>query len=290
MQHEDVRRVNSEIEQLIPSILTKLKSRNAMLQNEAYSMLRKLVLSYNSEQVALSPKLLTPQQTVGNYLIANLNEENQRVKHIILDNLNMLGYKPASATLEELLHDSDREIRFKAAFGLGKLGEKKLASDCFIELIKNLKASKYDREFGITIVQTLVSVADESTKIELQSLLEADNWAIRQCVIIGLGLLKDYNIFDKLIDLLQNKVIMIRLWAIVALSKLADRRAIPYLITMLEDKDTDVRLNAIYTLADFKAVEAIPALERARDTDLGGNDWETIEEAANTALGEIRSS
>ena len=278
----------NEAEQLILDILAKLKSKNLTVKNKGDSMLRKLIFNYNSEQVYLIPTLLPSQQIIGSQLIANLNDKNPHVRYTIIDALKQLEYKPAILPLKELLQDADKEIRSKVAYTLGKLGERKLAKQAFIDLIRNLKPSRNDRKFGIVTVQNLQSFADEDTKYELERLLEADNWAIRHTVAVGLGLLKDNKAFESIIALLQSKEIMVRLLAIMSLSKLEDRRAIPYLIKMLNDKDDDVRLSAIYALGDFKAKEAIPALEKARNTDKGGNDWETIEEAAIEALKKIQ--
>ncbi len=116
--------------------------------------------------------------------------------------------------------------------------------------------------------------------------LEHPNYAVRKEAVLGLGLSKDRNSFQILIDILEdkNEYKSIRASAATALGTLLDERAAPALLAALDDEHIEVRARAVAALGSIREARAVDKLIELFDSPLEDT---SVKAACVAALGLI---
>ncbi|HNS25592.1 MAG TPA: HEAT repeat domain-containing protein [Methanobacteriaceae archaeon] len=126
--------------------------------------------------------------------------------------LGMIGEESAiDALIQALEEDPDEEVRWKAVWVLGEIG-------------------------NIQVTEALIKA------------LKDNDWTVRRHAANSLGMIGDEEAVPSIIKALNDRDWHVRKYAAVALGKMKDERAIPILLEALDDDDADVRWKAASSL------------------------------------------
>lgn len=127
---------------------------------------------------------------------------------------------------------------------------------------------------------------DNSPVDAMTAELEHPNYVVRKEAVLGLGLSKDRNSFQILIDILEdkNEYKSIRASAATALGTLLDERAAPALLAALDDKHIEVRTQVVAALGAIREARAVDKLIELFYSPLEDT---SVKAACVTALGLI---
>jgi HEAT repeat protein/CHAT domain-containing protein len=196
----------------------------------------------------------------------------------IIDALSKLNDKSLTAFFIEALKDTDKRVRYSAAFALWhmKIGDKS-AVPALVEALK-------DTEKYVRIVAAFI-LGDMGDKRAVPVLIEAlkdTNKDVRIIAAFALEEMGDKRAVPALIEALKDTEFDVRNNAASALEKIGDKRAVPVLIEALKDTEPDVRRSAASALGEIGDKRAVPALIEAwKDADT------VVRNGAASALGEM---
>jgi HEAT repeat protein len=192
-----------------------------------------------------------------------------------------LDTSTAASSLVEVLKDKNRNFRYKAAYELGKLEDRR-ALPVLLEMAKEkvgkirlkavwalqLVAKRSNKEISDTIASALIKLLGDPKKYIR---LEASN------ALWGMG----KNAIPHVVEALKNNDPLVRLGAAKALENRADERAISTLIQELSSEDHKIRSEAASILVNFRS-----KLVRSSLIDVLGQKDSSVRCQAAWALGE----
>jgi len=208
---------------------------------------------------------------------------------------------PAVPALMEALKNWDWQVRWAAAWALGKIGDLQ-AVPALMEALKD-----EDKDVRQTAAEALGKIGVPAVPALMEALKDED-WRVRQAAARALGEIGDPQALPALIQALKDEYVReaveealgkigvpavpaliqalkddeyVRWAAVGALGKIGVP-AVPALMEALKDKDKDVRKAAAGALRKIGDRQALPALLEA----LKDEDWR-VRWAAAGALGEI---
>jgi HEAT repeat protein len=179
---------------------------------------------------------------------------------------------PAVPALMEALKNWDWQVRWAAAWALGKIGDLQ-AVPALMEALKD-----EDKDVRQTAAEALGKIGVPAVPALMEALKDED-WRVRQAAARALGEIGDPQALPALIQALKDEYV--REAVEEALGKIGVP-AVPALIEALKDDDEDVRRAAAGALGEIGDPQAVPALiEALKDDD------EYVRRAAVGALGKI---
>ena len=182
---------------------------------------------------------------------------------------------------------TDTEIRLKASWLLGRLGDK----HGVYALLAALRAQQPDVRRAAA--QALGELRHRrAVQPLIAALLNDEDVGVRVAAANALGALGDKRAFEPLMSALGNPAgdPRVRGMAAEALADLRDRRAAPALITGLSDPAPEVRFWCAFALGELGDPFALAELERVAATDdavVPG--WGAVSQEAATAVQHIKA-
>jgi HEAT repeat protein len=153
------------------------------------------------------------------------------VREYSAEALSLIGDTRALLPLIQAVNeDTDEEVRWKAVYALGKIG-------------------------------------DESAVEALNEALKSNSWIVRENAAKALGNIGSPASVEPLIDALEDKEWRVRKYSVLALGKIGDERSITPLLNLLNDEDTDVRRKTIETLGNMGDAAFKPLMDLFWDKD-----------------------
>ncbi|MFZ1415544.1 MAG: HEAT repeat domain-containing protein [Defluviicoccus sp.] len=190
----------------------------------------------------------------------------------------LLGYRVrfiAIAPLIAALGDDDRDVRWRAAVALGKIGAQAVQP-----LIHSLRDERGVCKVA-AIAVALGKMEAHAVQPLIHSLKDAD-WRVRKVAAIALALGKIGAGVQPLVDSLKADNADVRWGAAVALGAIRDARALQPLINSLKDDNADVRGMAAVGLGKLGHMLALfPLIDSLKD------DNADVRRKAAVALGEL---
>ncbi len=211
-----------------------------------------------------------------------LQSEDRDVRWKTADELGKLGSQEAVPSLMRAIQDKDELVRGSAAKALGRMS----VQEAVPALIETLR----DQDFtvGNEAAQALAKIGGQKAVSSLMAALEQNIPAVTSLSSYWLNRLSGQEAIPTLIDILRNgDGVFLKQNAIEALGNLRNREAVPYLLVALWDEDQFVRQSAADALGNFNAseetVSALFGMLRDKDTLL--DEHEEVRRNAATALG-----
>jgi HEAT repeat protein len=207
-------------------------------------------------------------------LVKALKDRHYQVQDAAADALARIG-SPSVEPLLPMLEYVKPEVRIKAVYALGKIGDKRAVEP----LLSMLDDRKIDVQ--IEAVEALGNIGAESSVAPLIDLLKAENRQIRDAAADAL--VKSGKVaVESLIKLLEDHESQLRPNAAELLGLIRDPHAVEPLISALHDQQDDVRWQAAQALGRIRDDRAVEPLITALGKEKG---WLRSEIAK--ALGEI---
>jgi len=208
-------------------------------------------------------------------LLAALRDAEEDVRRKAAWVLGKIGDAAAVPGLLAALHDADVDVRVAAAAALGQIGD--------ATAVPGLLAALHDADVDVrwTAARALERIGDAAAVPgRLAALGDADA-DVRWAAAVALGQIGDNAAVPGLLAALGDADADVREAAAAALGEIGDAAAVPGLLAALGDANADVREAAAAALGEIGA-PAVPGLLAA----LGDAD-ERVREAAAEALGQI---
>lgn len=177
------------------------------------------------EVVKVGPPAVEP-------LVVALRTGTQRMRRMAAEALGRIGDARAIGALEDLLNDSDRDVRLSAAWSLEKYAWDKLDESLLARVQIMLEKWSMLAGAGPAAITPLVEIVRTADP-------EARQHAIETIATIG-----GPESVRALVGMVKNRDEFVRRSAIKALGAIADAKAAPALIRALKDEDYQVRLAA----------------------------------------------
>lgn len=172
--------------------------------------------------------------------------------------------------IKALSYQSDSEVRRKATFALGRIGDKRAVD----QLIIALKDSDIDVRFGAA---NALGIIKDPKSIDplISALKDSESWLVREQAAEALGKIKDPRAVNPLIVALKDSKSSarddveshIRRNVVTALGKIGDSRAVGPLISALKDLDFKVQEDAAEALSKISVSDVKPLIEALKDSD-----------------------
>ncbi|MCX7840301.1 MAG: HEAT repeat domain-containing protein, partial [Anaerolineae bacterium] len=187
-------------------------------------------------------------------LIAALRDEDANVRERAAYALGEIGDVRAVEPLLVALRDENADVRGRAADALGRIGDVRAVEPLLVALrdeSRLVRASAADALGKIGDVRAvealLVALRDEDTSVHTSA-------------VGALGEIGDVQAVEPLLVALRDEDAMVRLRAADALVKIGDARAVEALLVALRDEDAMVRLRAADALGKIGDVQAVEPL------------------------------
>ena len=212
--------------------------------------------------VSAADKRNNAAQAAVPYLIRRLNDESPQVRIKAAYALGSIGNPTAVPALIDMLQDNSEDIRGAAAWALGLIGRP--AQAAVPDLINMLK----DENDSIRheIISGLGGIGTPTVIPTLIETLDDDAESVRKTAVLQLGRIRQpvEKVVPALIKTLADSDSNVRLWGALALSVIGEP-AIPALIEGLSDEADVVRREAATALLEIgaEAQAAVPALTQA---------------------------
>lgn len=207
----------------------------------------------NDTQVRAESRLIKIGKPAVESLIEATRNSDSQVRWRAAWSLGMIGDSRAFGSLAVLLNDSDEDVRHETEEALGHLGDPR-AVDLLVEIVANAKldedrarhASHYAAAFGTAATAALLRV------------LESGDLAARRMAAYALGNAGDPNAIGPLYEALDCDGM--RHDAAVALGKLGDARVASLLVDYIRSGSEDVHDgDAIWAFGKLVQAGIIPA-------------------------------
>ncbi|MFQ5353970.1 MAG: HEAT repeat domain-containing protein [Thermodesulfobacteriota bacterium] len=273
----------------LPAIMESLKTGIASLEEVSLRIVKSSIISFGPEAVTV--------------LREGLNNNNWRVRCVVVDILGDMEDPAVAEDLTQALHDKEPDVRAKAAKGLGK---KKALSAAH-----RLMFLTEDPSWVVRLHSTraLGLMGDVNAVERLKQRLFDENWQVRRAAAEALGLMRDHSL-EALREILLNhddeyaKQMVVEemqrtglVWKVVEgleddreeVSKVAEETlyaiglngAFSPLINALERGTPRVRSRLIGILGRFKANRAMDAIKAAAESDIDAD----VRKAARAVMG-----
>jgi len=211
--------------------------------------------------------------------LINSEDFGDRIKGI--NQLRFLESDDSLRLLEPLITDENTRIRYAAVSQLDTLGQKDLTRT--LELLR-------DRLYNDSEVDVQAAAADAIGGLQLTEAFcdlekvyyETSEWLIQMSIIASLGEFGDPRGFKLLEDALKSDNPLVKTAAVSSLGELKDPRAIPLLLPLAQDPDWQIRYRLVQAISHLGIVEEAGfVLEQ-----LAQDPVEAIAESAQQLLGQ----
>lgn len=200
------------------------------------------------------------------HLVAALNDSDVLVRRYSATSLGEIADERAAPHLKEHLKDDDEEVVTRSAIALGNIGDK----NAIPPLLDIIKDSNKKDEIRHDAACSLGMIKKWQVFDLLLELLKDTDSNVRKHTATVFGELNDPRGVQPLIDLLnQEKDVKVRAEAVASLGNIGDYHAVEPLIGILKNLNEDdrVHFNAALALSDIDGSQAIKML-----SDLLKND------------------
>ncbi len=216
-------------------------------------------------------------------LVQALRDPHAFVRWAAARAIGRIGGEEAVALLLPLLQEDDPLVRRSAADALGYLDTP--------DVRQALRRALRDPDPSVrrNAIEAVARLGDrEAVGILAAVLTSSDDLWIRYSAAEALGLVGDHRAIAALIEVAQDRQVLLRRVAARSLGRLRDSRAITPLVHALRDPDPQVRLHAVEGLGRLGHEMLIPELERLLQ-DSASVFGQKVGEAARRAIEAIRS-
>jgi len=188
-----------------------------------------------------------------------LKDSNSQVRSAALTALSELDLEQNIKLIASLLLDGDLDVQSKAVDLLIKLRHPD-TSKYLIEVLQD--ESEYTRR---SAVEVLNEVADPNSIKDLLTAIGDSDWWVRSRACDALASIGGPRVLQAILKLIGDKDEDIRRSAIEILNQTKDERAVAHLITATRDEDWWVSERAVDALAEIGSKDAVPRLVEMLD-------------------------
>ncbi len=197
-------------------------------------------------------------------LILHLNDNSYDVQAKVIGALGELGNTLAVTPLIKKLNSENKNVIWETIISLGKLRDRE-AIEPLIPFLDNPNP-----KIRLKVLDAFEKISDPSIVTNLLTTLEDDDPNIRAKTVEILGLIGDKNISHYLLKKLDD-VQLVRLEAIRALGILRDPEALDKLLDLLNNEPINSKKEIILALGKIGNKKAVkPILELAEEAELRG--------------------
>ncbi|MBN2190444.1 MAG: HEAT repeat domain-containing protein, partial [Candidatus Aureabacteria bacterium] len=251
---EEQQLTDQEVE--VIQLFKMVNSGNSRTRRLAYKRLRemgesavpvyiKILLDGRRSDREFAAKMLGEYPTEEGVLAlrkALLNDNMARVRLACADSLALIADRSSLDDLVKALQDSNKEVKEKVIYAIGKMGDKEVVP-ALIELL-----SDENPDTRKMVVYSMGELRDEKcTPYLIKATIDPDS-GVRAASAIALAKIGNKSATPEIIGMLNDESSDVRLSAVMALNILDDRRAVQPLVKLLSDINGDVRRMTFDTL------------------------------------------
>ncbi|MBD2359750.1 HEAT repeat domain-containing protein [Anabaena minutissima FACHB-250] len=276
LEASDSLHVSSRIKSQVFQILSSLNE--TAFQTQALQLLKEKKQQIEQVRFQEYCAALGEKEAAINRLVELAKNSEKNVRFRVAEALSKIGSEATITGLLEMTKDSEERVRYRAAQALGKIGVE-AAIPSLLELLKDP-----EERVRSSAANALGKIGSEVEIPSLLELIKDSESIIRFSAADALGKIGSEAAIPSLLELIKDSESIIRFSAADALGKIGSEAAIPSLLELIKDSESIIRFSAADALGKIGSEAAIPSLlELIKDSE------SIIRFSAADALGKIGS-